>query len=403
MQFSVSTTSLLKQLQIVSGALDSSAVLPILNNFLFDIEPGKLTISGSNQQTTITSHLKIDATESRKIAVPPQILLSTLKTLPEQPLTFSIGKPSDGKGSDQTIHLKTENGFYILQGEPPEGFPTLPTLASKGSFTCSAPILYNVISCTLLAVSHEDSDAAMAGVYCKFSADGTTFVATNGHKLVRYLRRDIIRQVEKKPDSAIDNQEVQTSCIIPRKALTLLKNILPIQAVMVQVSYNESHIRFKFDSTSLTCQLVDGKYPDYQSVILIQNPNKLITNRALLQGALKRLVIYANRSSNLVRVESEDSQLTISSEDTDFNNEAKESLACNFYKKEGDGILSTDKEVREIGFNARFMIEMLGFLTTEEVVFSLSASTNPILITPGEQDAVEDILLLVMPINLITT
>lgn len=370
MRFIVSTSTLLKQLQAVSGALSSSTVLPILENFLFQIKDGNLTISATDLQTSMTTFLPVETNENGRIAIPSRILLDTLKSLPEQPVTFSV--------DDKTfaVEIKAGDGSYKLSGENGEDFPKIPVVENASSVSLPASVLAEAINKTIFAVSNDELRPAMTGVYCQLSPQHFTFVATDAHKLVRYRRKDA-------------KSETATSFIMPKKALTLLKSSLPSEDVNVSVEYNSTSAFFKFGNISLVCRLIDERYPDYDAVIPLNNPNKLTIERLAFLGSLSRVAIYANKTTHQVRLKISGNELNISSEDIDFSNEAHEKLNCQY---EGDEM--------EIGFNAKFLIEMLRNLNCEEVSLEMSTPNRAGLLLPQGGDENEDVLMLVMPVML---
>ncbi|MCJ0742606.1 DNA polymerase III subunit beta [Pedobacter montanisoli] len=370
MRFIVSTSTLLKHLQIVNGASSSSTVLPILENFLFEIKDGLLTISATDLQTSMTTSLSVESKEEGRVAVPSKILLDTLKTLPDQPITFIIDD------NNFAIEISAGDGKYKLSGENADDFPKIPVVDNASSLNVPASVLSEAITKTIFAVSNDELRPAMTGVFCQLSPQNITFVATDAHKLVRYTRNDC------KADKA-------SSFILPKKALTLLKSALPNSDVNVAIDYNATSAFFKFDNINLVCRLIDERYPDYEAVIPANNPNKLIIDRALFLNTLRRVVIFANKTTHQVRLKINGSELNISSEDLDFANEAHERLSCQY-----------DGEDLEIGFNARFLIEMLNNLNGEEVTLELSTPNRAGLLIPQTNDENENVLMLVMPVML---
>lgn len=370
MKFIVSSSALLKQLQAISGALSSNTVLPILENFLFEINSGVLTISATDLQTTMNTTLAVEAKENGKIAVPSKILLDTLKTLADQPVIFSINDENFG------IEMSAGDGKYKLSGENGEDFPKIPKVENAAALVITASTLAEAISKTLFAVSTDELRPAMTGVYCQMSSENITFVATDAHKLVRYRRRDA-------------HADVTSSFILPKKALNLLKSSLPTEDVSVNIEYNATNAFFSFNNINLICRLIDEKYPDYEAVIPVNNPNKLTIDRSLFLSCLRRVSIYSNKTTHQVRLKITGSELQISAEDLDFANEAFERLSCQY---EGEDM--------EIGFNARFLVEMLANLETEEVALEMSTPNRAGILFPVNADNNEDVLMLVMPVML---
>jgi DNA polymerase-3 subunit beta len=368
MKFIVSTTTLLKSLQTISGVINSSSVLPILEDFLFEIKGGKMTVFATDLETSMSTELKVEAKDSGRIAIPARILLDTLKTLPEQPLTFKVDEKTYG------VEITSETGRYKLSGENADDFPKIPQPESVTEINIPASALSNAIAKTLFAVSSDDLRPAMTGVLFQVSQDGMTFVSTDAHKLVKLNRTDV-----KAAKSA--------QFIVPKKALSLLKTALPLSDSGVNVSYNKSNAFFTFENTKLICRLIDANYPDYNAVIPQNNPNKLAINRLELQNAMRRISIYSNKTTYQVVLSIAGSELKISAQDLDFSNEATERLTCSY---EGTDI--------EIGFNARFLIEMLGVLDSNDIEIELSTPTRAGVLRPTEKNEGEDLLMLVMPV-----
>ena len=370
MRFIVSTSVLLKQLQTISGASSSSTVLPILENFLFEIKDNMLTISATDLQTSMITSLPIEAKEEGRVAMPSKILIDTLKTLPDQPVAFSVDTKT------LIIEISAGDGKYKLSGENAEDFPKIPVLENVSTVKLAASILGEAINKTIFAVSNDELRPAMSGVLVQLNEQNITFVATDAHRLVRYRRTDV-------------GAEKPTSIILPKKALTLLKSSLPADDTTVSIDYNNTNAFFKFGSINLICRLVDERYPDYEAVIPQINPNKLTVDRSLFLNILRRVVIFANKTTHQVRLKINGSELNVSAEDLDFSNEAHERLSCQF---EGDDM--------EIGFNAKFLVEMLNNLSCEEVVLEMSSPNRAGLLIPGIKADNEEILMLVMPVML---
>ncbi|RZF60304.1 DNA polymerase III subunit beta [Sphingobacterium corticibacterium] len=370
MRFIVSTSILLKQLQSISGASSSSTVLPILENFLFEIKDNLLTISATDLQTSMVTSLQIEAKEEGRVAMPSKILIETLKTLPDQPVAFSVDT------NTLAIEISAGDGKYKLSGENADDFPKIPIVDNVSTVAISASILSEAITKTLFAVSNDELRPAMSGVLVQLAEQNITFVSTDAHKLVRYRRTDV-------------RTEKPTSFILPKKALTLLKSSLPSDDAAVSIEYNNTNAFFQFGNIHLICRLIDERYPDYEAVIPQVNPNKLTVDRLLFLNTLRRVVIFANKTTHQVRLKISGSELHISAEDLDFSNEAHERLNCQF---EGEDM--------EIGFNAKFLVEMLSNLNSSEVVIEMSTPNRAGLLIPAVKEDNEDILMLVMPVML---
>ena len=370
MKFVVSTTTLLKQLQLISGVISTNTVLPILENFLFDIKKNSMTVYATDLETSMSTNVAVESKESGRIAIPAKILLDTLKTLPEQPLAFSIDDETNA------VEIKSENGKYRLAGENGDDFPKIPVAENVTDLHMPAMVLGKAINKTLFAVSTDELRPAMTGVFFQLTPEGTTFVATDAHKLVRYRRNDA-------------RSESSASFIVPKKALNLLKAALPNDDTSVNISYNNSNAFFTFEGISLICRLIDARYPDYNAVIPLDNNSKLNIGRGDLQGSLRRIAIYSNTTTNQVVLKIAGSELQIHAQDIDFSNEANERLNCTF-----------DGADMEIGFNAKFLIEILNVLEGDDVTFELSGPTRAGVIIPSVKEENEDVLMLVMPVML---
>ncbi len=368
MKFIVSTTSLLKSLQMIGGVINSNSVLPILEDFLFEIKDGKLNILSTDLETSMSTELKIDAKDNGRIAIPARILLDTLKTLPEQPLSFKVDEKTFG------VEITSETGRYKLSGENPDDFPKIPQPEAVTEINIPSSALSNAIAKTLFAVSSDDLRPAMTGVLFQMAPEGITFVSTDAHKLVRMSRSDV-------------KAAKAAQFIVPKKALNLLKSALPSDDSGVNVSYNKSNAFFTFENTKLICRLIDANYPDYNAVIPQNNPNKLSISRLEFQNALRRISIYSNKTTYQVILTIAGSELKISAQDIDFSNEANERLTCSY---EGGDM--------EIAFNARFLIEMLGVLDSNDIEIELSVPTRAGVLRPVEKEENEDLLMLVMPV-----
>lgn len=370
MKFVISSSILLKQLNSISGVISTNPLVPILENFLFEIEKEKLTITASDLQTTIITSINIESKEIGNICIPAKILLDTLRNLPEQPVTFSIDD------SSYVITIRSNNGNYKLSGENATDFPKIPAIKNATKVEISTELLSKALSNTIFATSTEDLRPAMTGVFFQLNETNLTFVSTDGHRLVRYRRVDVAS------DSA-------ASIIVPRKALSLLKNSLPNENALVTMEFNQSNAFFEFNSTKLICRLIDERYPDYENVIPLDNPNVLTINRLDLLSCLKRISIYANKTTHQVRLKMSGSELQVSAEDLDFSNEANERLVSEFVGED-----------MEIGFNAKFLLEMISNLESESISINMSVPSKAGLISPVESNANEDILMLVMPVML---
>lgn len=371
MKFIVSSGSLLKQLQVVGGVLNNNNTLAILDNFLFDLNENKLTISASDLETTISSSIDVDSTDNGLAAVPARLLLDGLKALPEQPVTFIFDS------SSSTVEMSSDYGKYSLAFVEGDEFPKLPEMEDIHTTSIPGEILATAINKTLFASGNDELRPVMSGVFFQFSNNNLTFVATDAHKLVRYKRTDL-------------SSDHTVEFIMPRKPLTILKSTLASNGDEVNIHYNDTNARFEFENIILTCRLIDGKYPNYEAVIPKENPNKMEIERSTFLSSVKRVAIFSNKTTHQVRLKIAGSELQVSAEDIDFSNKAHERLSCNY-----------QGEDMEIGFNSRFLNEMLSNLESSTVSLEMSAPNRAGIILPSDGlDEGEDILMLVMPVML---
>jgi len=372
MNFIVSSSYLLKNLSSISGVITSNPVVPILENVLFEIENGNLLITASDLQTSVMVELQVESKENGSVAIPAKILIDTLKNLPEQPVTFSIDE------NNYNIEINSDNGRYKLAGENSADFPKVPEISDGYSFTVNANTLALAIGNTIFSTSTDELRPAMTGVFFRLSSNSCTFVSTDGHRLVKYIRTDI------------SGDEVDHDMIIPRKSLNLLKTIIPSDDKNdINIEFNASNAFFSNDNIKLVCRLIDERYPDYENVIPSDNSNSIEVDKSEILSSLKRISIYANKTTNQVRLKVSGSEILISAEDLDFSNEANERISC---EHDGDDI--------EIGFNAKFLIEILSNIHSDKVIFKLSEPNRAGLVLPEDIEDEEDLTMLVMPVML---
>ena len=369
MKFIVSSSALLKQLQQISGVINVNTVLPILEDFLFEIEKNKLTVIATDLETVMKIRVDIEAKDSGRVCIPAKILLDSLKNIPEQPLTFSIDK-------NFGIEITSDNGKYKVMGENPDNFPKEPQPEDTSNFTMVSSALLTAINKTIFAVSNDDLRPAMTGVYFELDKKGITFVATDAHRLVRFSRTNV----------ACPKKD---SFIVPKKPLNLLKAVLPDNEDELTISYTENHLFVTHGQTELVCRLIDARFPDYKVVIPTDNPYKMTIDRASFQNALRRVSVFSNKSTNQVALTITGNELQLAAQDVDFSFEGNERMACQY-----------DGEDLQIAFNAKFLIEMLSGADTQEVIVELSTPTKAGIIKPSEQEENEELLMLVMPLML---
>lgn len=369
MKFIVSSSALLKQLQHISGVINANTVLPILEDFLFEVEKNKLSVVATDLETVMRIQMDIEAKDSGKVCIPAKILLDSLKNIPDQPLTFNIDK-------NFGIELTSDNGKYKVMGENPDNFPKEPSADDTTSFKATSSALITAINKTLFAVSNDDLRPAMTGVFFELDKKGMQCVATDAHRLVKYKRTDV---------SCPKNDNF----IVPKKPLTLLKSALPANDDEISISYNSNHFFVKHGTTQMSCRLIDARFPDYKVVIPSDNPYKLVVNKNDFQGALRRVAIFSNKSTNQVVLSMAGSELELTAQDVDFSFEGDERMKCRY-----------DGEDLAIAFNAKFLIEMLSAADSDDIKVELSTPTKAGIIKPTEQEDDEELMMLVMPLML---
>jgi DNA polymerase-3 subunit beta len=378
MKFIVNSQQLLKQLQSLSGVLTSNNTMPIINCFHLHLEEGALTLKTTDLSTTLVARMQVETGRMEKaeeVAIPSKMLLEILKSFDDVPVTFTVDPQS------HAIELNSGQGEYHLAGMDADTYPTMPTAEGTATVVMSCEALVNAINKTYFATSNDEMHQQMSGIYCEMTPDGVTFVATDAHKLVRYRRRDV-------------TSDVSTNFILPKKPITIVKNILAARKEDgdVTIEYNNTNLFITFDNFYIVCRLVDGRYPNYEAAIPKDNPNKLVIDRQSFINTLRRVSIFASEATRQVRLSISKDQLTISAEDLEFSNNAKETIPCQY---EGDPM--------DIGFNAKFLTEMISNLDSEQVMLEMSHPSRAGIIFPYGEDAEgkqDDILMLVMPVML---
>jgi len=369
MKFIVSSSQLLKQLQVLGGVINNSNTLPILDNFLFELNQNELKISASDLETTMSTTIDVESSSEGSVAISARLLLDTLKTFPNQPLTF--------KTEENNIEISSSQGKYDMAYFDGSEFPKAVSIESPSSTIIPGAILATAISKTIFAAGNDDLRPVMSGVFFQFATDSLTFVATDAHKLVKYARTDVVA-----------NEAAEF--IMPKKPLNLLKGILGGSNSDVTIEYNDANAKFTFDNVVLVCRLIDGKYPNYEAVIPKENPNKLTVDRGTFLNSVKRVSIFSSKTTHQIRLKMAGTELNISAEDVDYSNKAEERLICDY---QGDDL--------QIGFNSRFLSEMLSNLTSNEILIEMSLPNRAGILTPI--DGVEEgeyVTMLVMPVML---
>lgn len=366
-KFTIESNKLLVELKKLRSLVPSNPIIPIIENFLFEINDGLLKITASDLQTAASIEISIESDITLSIAIPARMLVDTLSSLPTQSITFEIDTETHG------LRILSDNGKYQIACEDAADYPQPAIAKETTSFLLSSDTLSTALSYTLFCVSSDEMKPAMNGL-CIQNKDGETkFAATDSHRLSVLTI-----------DSSIDSN---LSIIVNGRALDSLKSLLPTQICEIDVSFNDSNIFFNFGNTKVVSRLIDERYPDYENVIPTSNDKILKIDKSQLQSSLKRISIYANKTSQQIRFKLENNNLLVAAEDVDFSNEAKENLPCNF---EGETI--------EIGLNGKYLAEMLSNLACDNVTMEFSEPNRAVLLYDTEK--VDNVLMLVMPVML---
>ena len=372
MKFIVSSGELQKALQTVSGVIASSQSRPILENYLFALDGNNLNITASDGETTLVTSVEVKSDETGKFAVPAKIFQDFVKTYGEQPLTLSIKDNEEGTGS--VLEILDEKDNFAVALDNAEDYPEFPEFDASQSVRIPAGILSEALTNTLFATSNDSLRPVMTGVLFQFGEEGTHFVSTDSHRLVVYKRTDLVSE--------------PMEFIMPKKPLSIFKNILSNSSDEVVIEFNENMAKFTFGNNIWICRLIDGKYPNYSAVIPKENPNILTINRSLLLNAIRRASIMSNKSTNQVRFKLSGNILHLHAEDTEYANKADMQIPCDY---NGEDI--------NIGFSSKFLTEMLSVLSSEDITLKMSQPNRPGIVEPvdGLEDN-EHLLMLSMPV-----
>lgn len=372
MKFIASSTGLLSHLQSISRVINSKNALSILDNFLFQIEGNKLTITASDLETTLITSMDIENQDGNgAVAVSAKILLDSLKDFPEQPLTFEIND------DNLSMVIVSEYGKYNFIGQSGDEYPQLPEMSSEGNLiSLSVSTLLTGINRTLFATASDELRPVMNGVYFDITTDDLTLVASDAHKLVRF------KTVETKGEKA-------ASFILPKKPATMLKNILPKESGNVTIEFDDKNACFTLSNYKMVCRQVEGRYPNYNAVIPKANPHKAIIDRIAFINALKRVSVFSNQASNLIKLQLNENEIFISAQDIDFSISAEEKITCQY-----------QSEQINIGFKSTFLIDILSNIESSDIIIELSDAMRAGIFLPFENEENEELLMLLMPIML---
>ena len=371
MKFNVSSTKLFAQLQAVSRVIAAKNSLQILEAVLFDLEGDVLTLTASDSETTIRTSLVVeDAQGAGKVAVGGKLLLETLKEFSEQPLTFQIDEQNFG------LNITSANGTYSFVGANGLEYPEMPIEEGENAFEMPASVLLDAINKTIFCTADDELRPVMNGIYFDLNEDKITMVATDAHRLVRYVNTEV------KGAQAV-------SFILPKKPAQLLKQVLQKEADAVKVTFGQKNAKFEFGATIIVCRQIEGRFPNYNAVIPQNNTNKVLVDRQTIVNACKRVAVFANTGTSLLKLALSENQIKISAQDIDFSTSAEETIVCDY-----SGMPMA------IGFKAPFLIEILANIASQDVVLQLADPARAGLILPAENEEGQDLLILLMPMLL---
>jgi DNA polymerase-3 subunit beta len=369
MRFIVTSTALLKNLQQISGVISANTVLSVLEDFLFELRGNTLTLTATDLETMMRVQMEVnDAEGEGRICIPSKILTEYLKNLPEQPITFNIND------KELSVEMSSDVGKYKIGGEKADDFPKEPAAVDTTTFTIPSITLIECINKTLFAVSSDTLRPAMTGVFFELAADNLTLVSTDAHRLVQLRRNDV-------------QCPVKDGFVVPKKPLQQLRATLPPDESPLQLAYNGSHLFITGERLSLSCRLIDARFPDYKAVIPVDNPYRLTINRGDFVSALRRVSIFANKTTNQVVLDINGNTLQISAQDIDFSYEGKEKLTCQY-----------SGEDMKIAFNAKLMVEMINNMYGDEIQLELSTPTRAGIFRSTDVVENEDLMMLLMPL-----
>ena len=372
MRFTVSSSALSSKLNMLAKVIGSKNSLPILENFLFQVANGEMTITASDSDNIIKSKIELTDCEGEgEFCVPNRVILDALKELPEQPLHFDVDTDTFA------IKIVYQNGLYNFTGQNAEEYPRTQSMGDGcTSVTLPTELLIDNISRCLFATASDELRPVMNGIYFDLTPDALAIVASDGHKLVRNKNFSI-------------KSETPASFNLPKKPASLLKNILSKDGDDAIIKFDERNAEITFADGVLKCRLIDGRYPNYNSVIPTNNPCQVTVDRKSLQSALRRVLPFASESSQLIRFHLEPGRFEVSSEDIDFSTSAKEVLPCEFVGSP-----------MNIGFKGSSLMEILGNLSSDQIEIQLADPSRAGIIVPAEQPENEDVLMLIMPMLL---
>lgn len=372
MKFIVSSTNLFSHLQAISRVINSKNSLPILDCFLLEMHDGTLSMTASDNETTLSTSIEVNEFDGDgRFAVSSRTLLEALKEIPEQPLSFQINP------ENLEITVQYQNGKYSLMGQNADEYPKQQDLGTNAvELTIPANVLTDGVNRCIFATADDELRPVMNGIYFDITPEDITLVASDGHKLVR-----------NKTYAAHGSEKA--AFILPKKPANLLKNLLPKEQGDVRIGFDDRNAMFTLENYQMVCRLIEGRYPNYNSVIPQNNPHKAIIDRTSLISALRRVSVFSSQASSLIKLNFSNNEVKISAQDIDFSTSAEETLICQY---EGNTM--------SIGFKSSFLIDILNNIPSTNVVVELADPSRAGVIVPEEQEENEDLLMLLMPMML---
>ncbi len=367
MKFNVSSNDLNEGLSAVIGAVPTKATLPILETILFESEDGRLKLTATDLEISIIEYINADIEEDGAVAIPAKRLQETLRQLPNIPVFFEVDE-------DQNVEFKTDKGKYKLVGEEADEFPEIPNMDGGTNLSTDTELLQNAIGKTMFAVSTDDLRPAMMGVFFDIGEEESKFVATDGHRLVKYVNKNF-------------TSDEPLSFIVPDKALNLISKALDDDTTDLTIS--DDHAQFKSGSTIVITRLINEQYPNYESVIPRDNDKSLLIDKNQMLATVRRVSVFSSSTTRQIRLQLQSDKITIRAEDLDMSSEAKETISCEYGNDE-----------MEIGFNAKYLGDVLSNVDGDEAKFEFSTPNRAGIVKPAEEDEGEQMLMLVMPVML---
>ena len=367
MEFKVNSKVLEKLLAKVIPAVPARTPMPILENFLFEIKDGSLTVCATDLEISLKSSINVASDENVSMVIPARLLYDIIRSLAETQINFQ----TDGNAK---LKLSTEAGVYNIGFSPSEDFPEIPDVSKEKEIVMNGKDLKKAIDQTSFAMSKEDMRPAMTGTLLEFSSDGLRFVATDGHRLVKFINKNI-------------KSETEEQYIIPERAISVLSKLLDDTDVKIYLS--KSHVSFQIGNLEFISRLIGEKYPAYNSVIPLENENKLFINRSNLNSTIRRMMLFSSSSSKQVKLSISNNKLEVSAEDIDHGSDAIENIDCKY-----------DGDTMDIGFNTAYVNDILSHVNQDKIIFKLHSPTKACIIKPESETENEELMLLLMPVRL---